>query len=183
MKETVVWLTGLSGAGKTTIANALYNKCIVEFITGLLDGDILRANYDKPKGFDLKSRERMVYEAIYHAKNLLTFNDAKLVIVAMISPLRSMRKEAREILTKYANARFVEVFVDTPIEICEERDIKGLYKKARAGEIKEFTGIDSPYEVPEFPEIRLHHKTTLGDMTVDKAVETIYNYINNGKTI
>ena len=117
----------------------------------------------------------MVSEAVYCAKNMLTFQKADLVIVAMISPLRSMRDEARDMITKYANARFFEVFMDTPLEICEVRDPKGLYKKARAGEIKDFTGIDSPYEPPEFPEIRIHPKSTLyGKMTVERAVGIIY---------
>jgi len=111
---------------------------------------------------------------------MITFQKAKLVIVAMISPLQSMRNNAREILTKYCDANFIEVFLDTPLEICEERDPKGLYKKARAGEIKDFTGIDSPYEAPEFPEVRIHPKSTLfGEMTVERAVDIIYNRIHN----
>jgi len=180
MKPTVVWITGLSGAGKTTIANALYEKCIFQFRTGLVDGDAIRAQHDKPKGFDMKSRERVVSEAVYMSKNMITFQKAKLVIVAMISPLQSMRNNAREILTKYCDANFIEVFLDTPLEICEERDPKGLYKKARAGEIKDFTGIDSPYEAPEFPEVRIHPKSTLfGEMTVERAVDIIYNRIHN----
>jgi len=183
MKPTVVWLTGLSGAGKTTIANALFERCKNQYRTGVVDGDVLRAKYDKPKGFDMKSRERMVSEAVYCAKNMLTFQKADLVIVAMISPLRSMRDEARDILTKYCNANFIEVYMDTPLEICEQRDPKGLYKKARAGEIKDFTGIDSPYEAPEFSEVRIHPRSTLfGEMTVDRAVNIIYNQIYN-KTI
>jgi adenylyl-sulfate kinase len=178
MKPTVVWITGLSGAGKTTVANALYNKCIFQFRTGLIDGDALRASYDIPKGFDMKSRQRMVSEAIYCAKNMLTFQKANLVIVAMISPLRSMRDEARDMLEKYASARFIEVYMDTPLRTCELRDPKGLYKKARAGEIKDFTGIDSPYEPPEFPEVRIHPRSTLfGEMTVERARDIIYNTI------
>jgi adenylylsulfate kinase-like enzyme len=94
-----------------------------------------------------------------------------------------MRDEARDILTKYCNANFIEVYMDTPLEICEQRDPKGLYKKARAGEIKDFTGIDSPYEAPEFSEVRIHPRSTLfGEMTVDRAVNIIYNQIYN-KTI
>lgn len=178
MKPAVVWLTGLSGSGKTTIANALFERCKNQYRTGVVDGDVLRAKYDKPKGFDMKSRGRMVSEAIYCAKNMLTFQHADLVIIAMISPLRSMRDEARDILTKYCDARFIEVFMDTPLEICEQRDPKGLYKKVRAGEIKEFTGIDSPYEEPEFPEVHILPKSTVyGEMTVERAVDIIYNRI------
>ena len=179
MKPTVVWITGLSGAGKTTIANALFEKCKHQYRTGIVDGDALRARYDKPIGFDMKGRQRMVSEAIYCAKNMLTFQKADLVIVAMISPLRSMRNEARDILTKYCNANFIEVFMDTPLEICEQRDPKGLYKKARAGEIKEFTGIDSPYEIPESPEIKIYPEKNLVEVTVERDIEIIYNRFHN----
>jgi adenylyl-sulfate kinase len=180
MKPTVVWITGLSGAGKTTVANALYERCKDQYRTGIIDGDVIRARYEKPKGFDIKSRERMVSEAVYMAKNMLVFQKADLVIVAMISPLKSMRDNARDILTKYCDANFIEVYMDTPLEICEERDAKGLYKKARAGEIKDFTGIDSPYEIPEFPEVLIHPRSTAyGEMTVDRATDIIYNRIHN----
>jgi len=107
MKKTVVWITGLSGSGKTTIANALYEKCKDQYRVGIVDGDIIRSKYDKPIGFDMLGRQRMVSEAIYCAKNMLTFQKADIVIVAMISPLRSMRNNARELITKYANARFI----------------------------------------------------------------------------
>jgi adenylyl-sulfate kinase len=177
MKKTVIWLTGLSGAGKTEIANTLFEKYKDQHKIGVVDGDALRAKYDKPFGFDMTSRQRMVSEAIYCAKNMLVFQKVNLVIVAMISPLKSMRDNARELLTKYCDANFVEVFVDTPLWLCEERDPKGLYKKARAGEIKDFTGIDSPYERPVLPEVHLHHETTLDKMTVEKAVDIIYNRI------
>ena len=176
MKPTVVWITGLSGAGKTTIANALYERCD-QHRTGVVDGDIIRAKYDTPKGFDMNSRERIVSEAVYMVKNMFTFQKADLVIVAMISPLKEMRDNARDVLTKYCKANFIEVFVDTPLWLCEQRDSKGLYKKARAGEIKDFTGIDSVYERPVLPEVHLHHETTLGVMTVEKAVNIIYNRI------
>jgi adenylyl-sulfate kinase len=180
MKPTVVWITGLSGAGKTTVANALYEKCIFQYRTGLVDGDVIRAKHDKPIGFDMESREKMVNKAIYMTKNMICFQKAKLVIVAMISPLRSMRDSARDILTKYCDANFIEVYMDTPLEICEQRDPKGLYKKARAGVIKEFTGIDSPYEAPEFPEIRIHPKSTLfGTMTLERSVKIIKDIVDN----
>jgi adenylylsulfate kinase len=179
MKKTVVWITGLSASGKTTIANTFYEKYKDQYRIGVVDGDILRSRYDKPIGFDLKSRDRMVNEAIYCAKNILTFQDADIAIVAMISPLRSMRDNARDILTKYCDANFIEVYMDTPIEICEERDPKGLYKKVRAGQIKEFTGIDSPYEAPLNPEVWLPSRSPYWnkELTVDKAVDIIYNRI------
>jgi len=172
MKPTVVWITGLSGAGKTTVANALYEKCIFQYRTGLVDGDAIRAKHDKPVGFDMESRGRMVNEAIYMTKNMICFQKAKLVIVAMISPLRSMRDSARDILTKYCDANFIEIYMDTPLEICEERDPKGLYKKARAGEIKDFTGIDSIYEPATHAEVVIPF-----NYTVDQAIEMIYNTI------
>ena len=179
MKKTVVWLTGLSGSGKTTVANALLEKCRKQCKTGVIDGELLRERYDKPIGFDIKSRQRVASEAIYCAKNMLTFQGTDLVIVATISPLRSIRHNAREILTKYCTANFIEVYMDTPIEICEQRDPKGLYKKARAGEIKDFTGIDSPYEIPDFPEVSIHPRSTIyGEMTIDRATDIIYNRIH-----
>jgi adenylyl-sulfate kinase len=185
MKPIVVWITGLSSAGKTTTANALFEKCKDQYRSGLVDGDVIRARYDKPIGFDMKSRERMVNEAIYSTKNIICFQKADLVIVAMISPLRSMRDSARDILTKYCDANFIEVFMDTPIEICEERDPKGLYKKARAGEIKDFTGIDSPYESPINPEVWLPVKSPYWgkELTVEKAADIIYNQIHNTTTL
>jgi adenylylsulfate kinase-like enzyme len=109
---------------------------------------------------------------------MFEFQKAEIVIVSMISPLKEMRDNARNILTKYCKAKFIEVYMDTPLEICEQRDPKGLYKKARAGEIKDFTGIDSPYQIPEFPEVRIHPRSTLfGEMTVERAVNIIYNRI------
>ena len=183
MKPIVVWITGLSGAGKTTVANALYNKCIFQCKTGLLDGDEIRKyleeNKERKYGFTLKDREQFVNNVVYIARNLIEFQNTKIVIVALISPLREMRDGARYILETYSNVRFIEVYMDTPLKICEERDPKGLYKKARAGEIKDFTGIDSPYEAPEFPEVRIHPRSTLFDeMTVDRAVDIIYNQIH-----
>jgi len=172
MKTTIVWITGLSGAGKTTVANALYEKCKEQYRVGIVDGDVIRSQYDKPKGFDMKSRERIVHEAIYCAKNMISFQKADLVVVAMISPLQSMRNNARKILKDYCNANFVEVYLDTPLEICEQRDSKGLYKKARAGEIKNFTGIDSIYEPARHAEVIIPF-----NYTVDQAVDIIYNTI------
>jgi adenylylsulfate kinase len=177
MKPTVVWITGLSGAGKTTVANSLYEKCKEQYSVGIVDGDVIRAQYNKPKGFDIKSRERIVSEAVYIAKNMLTFQKANLVIVAMISPLQSMRNNARKILKDYCNANFVEVYLDTPLEICEQRDPKGLYEKARAGEIREFTGISSPYEPALSAEIIIP-----AVYPVDYSVKQIYNKIHEEST-
>jgi bifunctional enzyme CysN/CysC len=176
----VVWITGLSGSGKTTVAKALEARLKDEGLkVGLLDGDEVRNNLDKKYGYTLEERRTFNNCIIYMARNMFEFQTAEIVIVALISPLKEMRDNARDILNKYSNAKFIEVLMDTPLEICEERDPKQLYKKARAGEIKDFTGIDSPYEKSEFPEVRINHETNLyGKMTVDKAVDLIYNLIN-----
>ena len=151
MKPIVIWLTGLSGAGKTTVAKALETRLKNENLkVSILDGDAVRnyliENKGKVYGYSLEERKQFVNNVIYMARNQLEFQKTDVVIVAMISPLQSMRNNARDILTKYCDANFIEVYIDTPLEICEQRDPKGLYKKARAGEIKNFTGIDSIYE-------------------------------------
>jgi adenylylsulfate kinase len=142
-----VWLTGLSGAGKTTISQALEKElrsrgCKVE----VLDGDIVRQHLAKGLGFSKEDRDENI-RRIGFVANLLTRNGV-IVIVSAISPYREIREELRE---KIGN--FMEVFVNAPLEVCEQRDVKGLYKKARAGEIKGFTGIDDPYEQPLNPDI------------------------------
>lgn len=179
MKPTVIWITGLSGAGKTTTANALKDLLKEKgYKVGAVDGDDVRRLAEKPIGFSMMDRILNNNIAVYSARNMFEFQKAEIVIVSLISPLKEMRDNARDILTKYSKARFIEVYMDTPLEICEQRDPKGLYKKARAGEIKDFTGIDSPYQVPEFPEVRIHPRSTLfGEMTVDRAVNIIYNRI------
>jgi adenylyl-sulfate kinase len=179
MKPTVIWITGLSGAGKTTTANALKDFLKEKgYKVGTVDGDDVRRLFDKPVGFSIMDRIKANNAAVYAARNMFEFQKVEIVIVSMISPLKEMRDNARDLLTKYCKARFIEVYMDTPLEICEQRDSKGLYKKARTGEIKDFTGIDSPYQIPEFPEVRIHPNSTLfGEMTVDRAVNIIYNRI------
>jgi adenylyl-sulfate kinase len=179
MKPTVVWITGLSGAGKTTTANALYELLKEKgYRVAVADADKVRLEFKTPVGFDIESRKKAVNGLIYAVRNMIEFQKAEIVIVASISPLKEMRNNARDILEKYSNARFIEVHMDTPLEMCEERDPKGLYKKYRAGLIKDMSGIDSPYEVPEFPEVRIHPRSTLfGEMTVERAVDIIYNRI------
>ena len=125
----------------------------------------------------MKGRWRMVYEAVYCAKNMFTFQKADLVIVAMISPLQSMRNEARDILIKYADARFIEVYLDTPLDICEHRDPKGLYAKARAGEITNFTGIDSIYEPANNADVIIPY-----NYSVEISTEMIYDSIHEKDT-
>ncbi len=145
-----LWFTGLSGAGKTTITNILVRE-----LRGrgskleVLDGDIVRENLSKGLGFSKEDRDTNIRRIAFVA-NLLSRNGVP-VITAAISPYREIRDEAREMM----NGRFIETYVKASVETCEERDVKGLYAKARSGEIKEFTGVSDPYEPPENPELVL----------------------------
>jgi adenylylsulfate kinase len=142
-----IWLTGLPSAGKTTIAKALTPKLKARgWNVELLDGDEVRMGLSADLGFDRRAREIHASRVTFVAK-VLARNEV-IPIVALISPYATSRAKARLDI-----GRFVEVYVTTPINVCEERDVKGLYAKARAGQIKEMTGVDDPYEVPEHPEI------------------------------
>src|ERR1700759_296966 len=147
----VLWFTGLSGAGKSTIANLVEKQLVAQGQpTYLLDGDNVRHGLNRDLGFTDADRVENIRRVAEVSK---LFVDAGLIVlVSFISPFRSERRMARELLQP---GEFIEVFVDTPIELCMERDPKGLYEKAKAGEIKNFTGIDSPYEPPESAEIVL----------------------------
>ena len=147
----VVWLTGLSGAGKTTIATELERRLFQErHHTYLLDGDILRRGLCRDLNFSAHSRTENIRRA---GEVAALFADAGcIVIAAFISPLQADRDRARQALPP---GRFIEVFVNAPLAVCEQRDVKGLYARARANEIKEFTGISAPYEPPLTPEIEL----------------------------
>jgi bifunctional enzyme CysN/CysC len=147
----VVWLTGLSGSGKSTIANLVEKRLHANGRhTYLLDGDNVRHGLNKDLGFTDEDRVENIRRVGEVAK--LMVDAGLIVLVSFISPFRAERRMARELM---AEGDFVEVFVDTPLAVAEQRDVKGLYKKARAGELKNFTGIDSPYEAPESPEIRI----------------------------
>ncbi|MBB3168355.1 adenylyl-sulfate kinase [Simiduia aestuariiviva] len=150
-KAACIWITGLSGSGKSTIANLLEHKLNADgYHTMLLDGDNVRHGLCKDLKMSDDDRTENIRRVAEVAK-LMT--DAGLIVItAFISPFRDDRKIAREL---FESGRFVEVFVNTPLEVCKERDPKGLYKKAIAGEIKDFTGISSPYEKPDNPEITL----------------------------
>lgn len=142
-----LWLTGLPSAGKTTIGKVLVQRLTERgWFAELLDGDEIRKGLSADLGFDRVSREAHAGRVAFVAK-LLARNGA-VPIVALISPYRTSRARARETI-----GRFVEVYVSTPLEVCEQRDVKGLYRRARAGEIREMTGIDDPYEAPEHAEI------------------------------
>jgi bifunctional enzyme CysN/CysC len=152
-RGATVWFTGLSGSGKSTIANALERLLVAAGQAAyVLDGDNLRHGINADLGFSAADRDENVRRVAEVAR---LFADAGVVgLVPLISPYRDARERARR-AHEVAGLRFVEVFVDTPIELCESRDPKGLYRKARAGEIKGFTGIDDPYEAPEQPELVL----------------------------
>jgi adenylylsulfate kinase len=144
-----VWLTGLSGSGKSTIAVELEKRLLERGVrTYILDGDNIRHGLNKNLGFSPEDRTENIRRIGEVAK---LFCDAGLVaLTAFISPYRADRDQVRAIMRP---GDFIEVFVDCPVEVCEQRDVKGLYKKARAGEIKEFTGISAPYEAPSAPEL------------------------------
>ena len=146
-RGVVIWFTGLSGSGKTTIAHVLEDKLLGAGIpVETLDGDVVRENLSKGLGFSKEDRDTNIRRIAFVA-HLLQRNGV-FVITAAISPYAAVREEARAMAKD-----FVEVFADAPLEVCEQRDVKGLYKKARAGEIKGFTGIDDPYEAPSGPEV------------------------------
>ncbi|KAH7888772.1 adenylylsulfate kinase [Phlebopus sp. FC_14] len=170
-KGTTIWLTGLSASGKSTIACALEQHLLHERkFTYRLDGDNIRFGLNKDLGFDEKSRVENIRRIGEVSK--LFADSTCICITAFISPYRTDRQLARE-LHEVANLGFIEVFVDAPLNVVEQRDPKGLYKRARAGEIKDFTGISAPYEFPENPEI--HIKTDECDVT--RAVKTIVEYL------
>ncbi|HEX4299996.1 MAG TPA: sulfate adenylyltransferase subunit CysN [Gammaproteobacteria bacterium] len=152
-RPCVIWLTGLSGSGKSTVANALEQALFLEgYHSYLLDGDNVRHGLNKDLSFTDEARVENIRRIGEVAK--LFVDAGVIVITAFISPFRADRRLVRELLEKN---EFIEVFVDTPIEVCEQRDPKGLYAKARAGEIKNFTGIDAPYEAPQAADLTLHN--------------------------
>lgn len=168
-KPSILWFTGLSASGKSTIANAVESELFRRQIkTYLLDGDNVRHGLNKDLGFSEVERVENI-RRIGEVSKL--FVDAGLIVLtAFISPFKSDRQIARS-LVKYDE--FIEIFIDTPIDICEQRDPKGLYKKAREGALKNFTGIDSPYEKPENPQ--LHIKAD--KYSVKECVTIIINYL------
>ncbi|EKD09661.1 adenylyl-sulfate kinase [Arthrospira platensis C1] len=166
-RGVTVWFTGLSGAGKTTISQAVAEKLKSQgYRLEILDGDIVRTNLTKGLGFSKEDRDENI-RRIGFVSHLLTRNGV-IVFVSAISPYREIREEVRQRI-----GDFVEVFVNAPLNVCEERDVKGLYQRARAGEIKGFTGIDDPYEPPLNPEIEC--RTDLEELSesVDKVIQSL----------
>ena len=166
-KPCVVWLTGLSGSGKTSTADALENKLhALGYKTYTLDGDNVRHGLNNDLGFTDADRVENIRRVAEVAK--LMVDAGLIVITAFISPFISERKYARQI---FADNEFIEVFVDAPIEVCEARDPKGLYKKARSGQLKNFTGIDSEYEKPQSPDIVLESSKKPPEELADYVLE------------
>jgi adenylylsulfate kinase len=174
-KPLVIWLTGLSGSGKSTIANALEKELFKQgFFTYLLDGDNIRHGLNVDLGFSEKDRVENIRRVGEVSK---LFVDAGLVVItAFISPFRSDRELIKNL---FEDDEFMEIFINTPIEICKERDPKGLYKKALNGEIKNFTGIDSPYENPENPTLEIKTDRLSIEKSVAKIVELLKNRMGN----
>ena len=168
-KSAILWFTGLSGSGKSTLAHTLEEKLFEMGIhTYVLDGDNIRTGLNKDLGFSTKDREENIRRIGEVAK---LFVDAGIIVLtAFISPYKKDREFVRNLVEK---DEFIEIYVKCPLEICEQRDVKGLYKKARAGIIKNFTGIDDPYEEPENPEIVVEtHNENL-----EESVNKIINYL------
>ena len=169
-KGRVIWLTGLSGAGKSTIADLVEKRLHADGRhTYLLDGDNVRHGLNRDLGFTEEDRVENIRRVAEVSK--LMVDAGLIVLVSFISPFRAERRMARELL---GPGEFVEVYVDTPLAVAEQRDVKGLYKKARAGELKNFTGIDSPYEAPETPEIVVDTTT----MSAEDAAERIVAWLD-----
>mgnify|MGYP001544631227 CR=1 FL=1 len=168
-RSRVIWMTGLSGAGKTTIAQhfelALNKK---GYLTQVLDGDNIRSGINNNLGFSEEDR----YENIRRISEVskLLMDSGIICINSFISPTNEIRQMAKQIIGK---ENFIEVFVNAPIEVCEQRDVKGLYEKARKGEIKNFTGIDSPFEPPEDADVVLH----TDQLSIDECVEVCLKHI------
>lgn len=166
-KGAIVWFTGLSGAGKTTLnletARRLRDR---GFRVESLDGDLVRQNLTKGLGFSKEDRDENI-RRIGFVAHLLARNGV-IVLVSAISPYRAIRDEIRA-----KGSPFVEVFVNAPVHICEQRDVKGLYKKARAGEIRGFTGVDDPYEEPLSPEVECRTDIETVDQSVAKVMAAL----------
>ncbi|AMO37018.1 sulfate adenylyltransferase subunit CysN [Thauera humireducens] len=168
-KSCVLWFTGLSGAGKSSIANLVEKKLhALGHHTYLLDGDNVRHGLNKDLGFTDADRVENIRRVAEVAK--LMVDAGLIVLTAFISPFKSERRMARSLM---GDDEFIEIFVDTPLEVAEQRDVKGLYKKARRGELKNFTGIDSPYEAPESPELRLATPQLSLDAAADAVIATL----------
>lgn len=168
-RPATIWLTGLSGAGKSTLAFELERRLVERGnLVYVLDGDNIRHGLNRDLGFSPEDRTENI-RRIAEVAQLM--NDAGLIVIsAFISPYREDRNSARRII---GDGRFVETHLCTPLEACEQRDPKGLYRKARQGEIADFTGISAPYEAPENPELRVD----TSQLSIDQAAQVLYDYV------
>ena len=167
----VLWFTGLSGSGKSTIANAVEQQLFKSgYKTYTLDGDNIRQGINKGLTFTAEDRAENLRRIAEVAK--LFVDSGQICMAAFVSPTLADRKIVKDII---GDKDFIEVFVDTPLEVCEQRDVKGLYAKARKGEIKNFTGISAPYEAPENPEIRV--KTE--NKSIEDSAKEVFEYIKS----
>jgi len=168
-KAKVIWFTGLPCSGKTTLAlhfeKALFNN---QKATLVIDGDIVRNGLNKDLNFSVNSRSENIRRIAEVSKLLL--NNGIIVIVSLVSPLTELREMAKEII---GASDFIEIYVNAPIEVCEKRDVKGMYKKARLGEIKDFTGIQSAYEKPQHPFLEI----LTADDSIDDSLEILVQKI------
>ncbi|MCI5082408.1 MAG: adenylyl-sulfate kinase [Saprospiraceae bacterium] len=165
----VIWLTGLSGSGKSTIAQHLERRLFNDgYFAQVLDGDNIRSGINSNLGFSVEDRQENIRRIAEIAK--LYVQSGIISINSFISPTTQIRQLASDIIGK---EDYVEIFINAPLEVCEERDVKGLYQKARKGIIKGFTGIDSPYEAPENPFLEIR----TDQISIEKAVEQIYTSI------
>jgi len=170
-RAKVFWFTGLSGSGKSTLAIALQRQLFDEgYHMVVLDGDNIRNGISNNLSFSDEDRSENIRRIAEAAKLFLA--NGQICLVSFISPTIAIRNKAREII---GEKDFIEVFIDTPLEICESRDVKGLYKKARAGEIKDFTGISAPFEVPPEPKIHIQSK----DKSFDESYSELYRQVLN----
>ncbi len=168
-RSKVLWLTGLSGSGKSTIAQHLERKLFDEgFFAQVLDGDNIRKGINKNLGFSIEDRRENIRRIAEIAH--LYLNSGIITINSFISPTKAIRDFAKSIV---GENDFVEIYINAPLEICEQRDVKGLYQKARRGEIKGFTGIDSPYEAPENPALEIKSN----ELSVEESVEKIFDFL------
>ncbi len=169
-KGLVIWITGLSGSGKSSIAIELEKKLHLEgYLTQILDGDKIRNGINNNLGFSIEDRYENIRRIAEIAK--LFIECGIITICCFISPTEKIRNIARSIIGK---KNFIEIFANTPLEVCEARDIKGLYKKARAGIIKDLSGVSSPYEPPKNPDLELLTEK----ITIEDAVNRVYQLIN-----
>lgn len=173
-RAKVVWMTGLSGSGKSTIAEGVERKLFdVGYFVQILDGDNVRSGLNNNLGFSMDDRKENIRRIAELAK--LYLNSGVITVCSFISPTIEIRSFAKSIV---GEENFLEIFVDTPLEVCEARDVKGLYKKARAGEIKGFTGIDSPYEQPVTPDHRIYTPEKTIAESVNEVVDFLLPQIN-----